>query len=416
VTRFGPFSVLIVLAFAVRFAFVLLTPDLPLLADTADYHRLAVSVSEGDGFGETVLAEGGGPTAFRAPLFPAALGLLYAVVGPRILTARIVLAFAGTLTVALIALLAYRWFGRRAALIATAIAALYPSLILASGTLITEAVFLPLELGALAAATTYVRSEQKQGRWLVLAGVLAGLTALSRQAGLVLIVGLAILVLTTGGPVRRAKTWVAPLVLGIAALVVVAPWTIRNAVVMDYPFIVSADDGFVFAGVFNDDARTDDDRRAVWRPPTAVAEHAALFEDPDLREGELALELRSRGIRYAIEHPTYAVLVKAKSAAALFEIGSLETNREAARFLGYGRRTADVETLGWFLVAALGVAGAFSKRARQVPWGFWLIPVLFTAITVIVLGTPRYRAPMEPFVVLLAALGADAMWSRLRPN
>jgi 4-amino-4-deoxy-L-arabinose transferase-like glycosyltransferase len=415
----GPaFLALLGLALVLRLGFVLATLDYQAADDPGDYHRLAISISEGNGFGESLLAAAGGPTAFRAPLFPAFLGAVYANVGPRVNAARIVLAGIGTVTVALIGVFAFRLFGRRVGLAATSIAAVYPSLLLMNGTLITESVFVPLELGAFLAVLRFRRDhadgESLPWRWLVLAGALSGLTALSRQVGLLLIATLALLVLARTAPGRR-PSWLAPTLLVATAVAVVAPWTIRNLMEMHSPMVVTDDDGFVFAGVFNDNARNDPRKPGIWRPPSVVPEHAALFEDPSLNEAELSRELRSRALRYLAGHPGYGIFVFAQSVRALFELQSLDLNREAAKFIGYGTRTADAETLGWALVGILAVCGAFTRAARRAPPTLWLTPILFTAATAVVLGTPRYRAPMEPFIVVLASLAVVAAFEKVRP-
>ena len=73
----------------------------------------------GHGFGETGLAAGGGPTAFRPPLYPLFLGAVYAVTGDSITAARLLQALLGVAAVGLLGVIAWQLWGRRVALIAT---------------------------------------------------------------------------------------------------------------------------------------------------------------------------------------------------------------------------------------------------------------------------------------------------------
>ena len=42
--------------------------------------------------------------------------------------------------------------------------------------------------------------------------------------------------------------------------------------------------------------------------------------------------------------------------------------------------------------------------ARRTPWYVWAMPILmFFSVVFLVVETPRYRTPIDPFIVLLAA-------------
>src|SRR5438105_8750844 len=140
-------AAVLVLALGLRVAYIATHP-LPLshdpadyqhFLDPADYQRFAVSIAAGHGYPKSLYAPGGGPTAFRPPGYPYFLAAVYAVAGDHINLARVLQALLGTISVGLIGLIALRLFGRRAALIALVLAAIYPPLVLSSSTLISEA-------------------------------------------------------------------------------------------------------------------------------------------------------------------------------------------------------------------------------------------------------------------------------------
>lgn len=404
-------AVILLLALAVRVGVVLVT-DLPLSDDPADYHRLATSVAAGDGFGATQLAAGGGPTAFRSPLYPFVLGLVYDVFGVSVTAARLVQAATGTLTVALIGLLALRLFGRRVGVMALAVAAVYPPLVLAGSSLITESFALPLLLGAVLLALEH----RRRGGigWAVAAGVVVGLAALTRENYLVLLLPLALLVWDAGARWSR-RALAAPALLVCAAVAVVAPWTIRNAVEMDGFIPVSTVDGFIWAGVYNEVADSDTARfPAAWLPPSAVPSLRSLFDDPSLDEDGLSRELRHRAVDYIEEHPAYVAEVVVRNTIRLLDLSGRDHAHVVGDSLGYSHRVTDLGLVGWYLAAPLALVGLFLAPLRRTPWQVWTIPVLFVAVTVVALGTYRYRAPLEPFVVVLASYTICSLRERRR--
>ena len=101
------------LALAVRVLTIVLTPGFTPETDALDYDRHGVTIAVDSSYPSTVLAPGGGPTAFRPPAMTVALGALYEVVGvdserARWRAGRIFEAVLGTVAVALIALIALR--------------------------------------------------------------------------------------------------------------------------------------------------------------------------------------------------------------------------------------------------------------------------------------------------------------------
>ena len=77
----------------------------------------------------------------------------------------------------------------------------------------------------------------------------------------------------------------------------------------------------------------------------------------------------------------------------------------------------------WWVLAVAAVVGwrvarpAGRRRAGAVPRPWWLVVPLGAVLvtTVLFYGAHRIRAPAEPVVVVLAAVGAVAAWERWRP-
>ncbi|MBV8462734.1 MAG: hypothetical protein JO368_05535, partial [Acidimicrobiales bacterium] len=144
-----------------------------------------------------------------------------------------------------------------------------------------------------------------------------------------------------------------------------------------------------------------------------VPGEAQLFKDPSLDEVALADALRRQATTYASHHPGYIAVVLRTDLVNLFDLSGPGEARSAAAPLGYGSRWSLLWLVGWYVIGIAAVAGVFVRRARDVPLAVWLTPLLFVLVTIPTLGTSRYRAPIEPFVVLLASValvwGADRL-------
>jgi surface polysaccharide O-acyltransferase-like enzyme len=395
-------------ALVLRLGLVAATRGMRLVNDPADYFRLAVSIAHGHGFGQTVVAPGGGPTAFRPPLYPLALGAFFKVFGVSVTGARVAQALLGTLTVALVGVLVRQLWGRRTALVAMAIAAVYPPLLLAGGALLSESIALPLELAGLIVVLR-ARSSSRPWAWLAGAGVLAGLGILDRPDSVVLLLPLCLLAWA-----RDRRSWRKALPAGLvvlAALVTVTPWLIRDAVVMGRFIPLTTQSGLVASGTYNDAAAHDSSSPAAWRPSNLVPEYLPLLRGTEYQENQ-ALDTAS--VNYLEHHPTYLATVTFWNTVRLFELRGPSGTRASWAANGYGGTAADLAFAGFCVVAALALAGATTRAARRAPWALWLTPVLVTASTVVVLGESRLRALVDPFLVILAALAVVAAINRLQ--
>ena len=405
--------ILLALALACRLVAVELAAETMPTIDAADYERHAMSLSEGRGYPESTLAAGGGPSALRPPAYPYLLAGVYALTGGELVWTRILQAFLGTLTAGLIGLVARLIWGRRAALAALAVAALYPPLVLLGTALLSENLYLPLMLGALAAVLA-ARDSPHRYRWALLAGVLAGLSILTRQNGALLLLPLLLAVAAAGGGWRSRRALGPALALLAAAVVVVLPWTIRNAVVLERFVPVATQSGVLLSGTYNDDARGDRTFPAAWRPPSGVEAFALLFARRDLSEAELDAELRSRSTDYIVDHPLYPLRAGWWNALRLTHLGGGPLVDFTARDLNLTRAQVRASQAAFYLLALLALAGALTAAARQAPRWLWLAPLLLATL-IFIAGLVRYRLPVDVFLVLLAGVGVAAGCDRLRP-
>lgn len=409
-----PVVILLAAALAVRLAWLFANRHLALANDPADYQRLAVSIVSGHGFGRSVLAGGRGPTAFRPPLWPLVLAALYWVVGVHLVAARLFEAILGTLAVGLVGLLAAQMWGRAAGLASMALASVYPGFLLAGGSLLSESLSVPLEVGSLSAALAARRAERPL-RWWLLCGGLCGLDILCRTDSAVMLVPVVLLSGRGRAPARlRAGAAVV-----LAATLTVTPWLVRDRLVMGRFVPLTTQAGFVLAGTYNAQAASDPAHPAAWRPPDLVPGYAGLFHGSEIQE-EAALRRAAFG--YMAAHPLYPLRVSWWNLLRLFDLTGLSDPRASWGANGYGPAAADLDALGLVVLAGLWCAGAGARLAgrrletRGPLWPVWLGGVLVVLVTIPLLGESRLRVGIDPFLVLAAAPGLLALARMARPG
>ena len=400
---------ILLVALLLRIGYVAVTPDYTLVHDALDYDRAAKSLALGDGYPYSRVP--GRATAFRPPAYPYLLAGVYKVTGvedapkaDRVDVARVLGILIGTLIVALIGAVAAQLWGRRVALLAMGGGAVYIPLILVGGSVMSEPLFAAMLLGALAAALQHRRSTHAW-RWVIAAGVLAGLTVLTRANALVLLLPLALAVWTVR-PRFSPRALAAPALLVVLALLTVSPWTIRNAVVFDRFIPVSTQLGSALAGTYNDQARLDKENPASWRSIRHLPEYRSLSARlSQIPEPVVEDELTRRSKAYIREHPGYVGTVALWTSLRMLELGGLDWSRHTASTISVGPRWANAGVICFWVFALLALAGAFTKLARRTPFFVWLIPILlYLSVVFLVVETPRYRTGIDPFIVMLAAL------------
>jgi 4-amino-4-deoxy-L-arabinose transferase-like glycosyltransferase len=415
---------LIALALAARLAFVAATPNYLPVHDDHDYDRLACGITQGSGYaavGPRVTPTSCGtkvahprPTAFRAPGWPATLAGVYAVAKPftsdRWLAGRIANAVLGTIAVALMGFVATRLWGRRVGLIALALGATCVPLIMVGGTLLTETLFTVCVLAAIAATVVAIGSPHRW-RWALLAGLLVGAAALTRTNGLVLLPALAI---ALWGPSPR-WSWraVAPVgALLVMTVLTIAPWTIRNENALEGFVPVSTETGSALIGTYNATVQNAPNHPRTWHWPALVPELRPLLR-VHLTEPERQRQLVDAATSYLQDHPFAPIPTTATNIGRYFGLGGPDWWRYSARTIDVPETAADI-AMAWIALAApfvlIGIGAAWRRRGRWV----WLVPALLLLSAAIVVGETRFRAPVDPFLVLLAALGVNAVLTWLR--
>jgi len=404
-----------------------------LRSDPDGYRRLAENI-----YSKRVFGEGFVPTAYRPPLYPLILAAFTREAGLPDATVAGLHLLLGVSTVWLTLSLGVAWKLGRYALLAAALVACDPILLNQSTLMMTETMATFLAAVALVLLTAVV--ERPSIRIAVCAGLAIALAALCRPTFLVwlLFAPPAVLWLTRGkraankpdAPARgddrtpslarrASKRWrsdvrMAAVVFG-AAVCGLAPWAVRNQIDFGRPIISTTHGGYTLLlgnnPSFYDHLRTARAEPSGARRTSNNPQDANPQVADELRDDRRAYDQARQSIR---ERP--AMFVR----ACLHRVGRLwgvlpyaidPRESAASRWLRYA-------TAVWYsLELALATAGTWSlgRKIIQTPWLFGLLlAVGFTAVHAVYWTDLRMRAPLVPFVALLAAAGVAwiASWRR----
>ncbi len=397
-------------ALAVRVAEVQRTSYRP-IGDATSYLQLGSQITDGGDYSRRDRGAGGtkGPTAYFAPGFPYLIALVdeidghHSAGGATVKTQRIAQVVIGTLIVGMIGLIALECFGAATGLVALAIAAVYPVLIELSAVLVAENLMTLFELAAVWCALRAV-SDSGRVRWAVATGVMVGLAALTHTNGILLAVPLGVALVNIPGVGGHARRVAGPSAMVAAMLVTLTPWLLRDETVMHHFVPISDEAGITLIGTYNHFS-------AVAHPPykwryyaNIPSERRLVLRAHRLTEPQLSSKLVSETLAYIGKHPSAPLDAAVHNTLRLLELEGSFAWRASAASIGLSGGTAKIGVISFWLLLLLAVAGAFTRLARRAPWWLWSVPVLIWLSVVLVNAeTPRFREPIDPFLILLAA-------------
>jgi len=406
---------LIAVSFALRVAAVLVIGEYR-YPNVWESGRIAEALVAGHGFAfdwRAMLAEPPPEpdvaSTWWPPAYPAFLAACH-VVAPSApyLAASLAQAALSAVLPALLFLMGRRLFGERAGWIAAIVAAVHPPF-LGFPALIQTALFeIFWTTLALWLAMRAVVSARGATRDALLAGIAVAIAGLTRPPALALLVIAPIAWRAAGLSARAALRRTGVLLLGAALLL--APWVARNHRVRGACILVSSNGGWnLFVG----------------NNPAGTADRADLARaiPPELRGLLMAMNevegdrfLRSLAIDYIRAHPAETarrILARARNLVWF--------NEDFGRTSGYSsviqRFTRAIYQASWAILLPLAVAGMVLARRD---WRRHLL--LYGAIAAnaaAILATffvNRYRAPIEPILILFAAAGVERIALFISPS
>ncbi len=386
-------------ALLIRILFIALVPAPPFGNDMITYEGIAKNLLEGRwhfGWGDE-------PSAHREPVYPLFVAAIYKISGESRAAVHYTQAVVCAAACGLLVLLASRLLRSRwAAVLAGALAAIYPPFLMQIQTILTEplATFLLL----VAAYLVVVGWSGTKPAALAWGGFFLGLATLTRAANLMYAPLLALLLLTVSGP-RGRPGLKSPAVFLIVFLAVLSPWIIRNYVVFDrfIPVAVNAGGSF-FRG--NYDEGTLGAMHSNYEPQMPE-EITSRYEDLD----EVGIDrlLMKEGVEYVRNHPsTFVKLCALKLARFWLNLGypTPPSSMSIAYAIGNGALIA---------LALFGIfgSGLVDNRAAL---PVHLLVLYYTALHMLLFAVARYSIPVMPYVLAFAAAGILGVAGRAYPR
>jgi 4-amino-4-deoxy-L-arabinose transferase-like glycosyltransferase len=387
--------------------------DSPVI-DEASYDRWAREIAAGDWVGDEVF--------FQEPLYPYALGTVYAVTGGSRTAARLGQVALGVLAVWLVWLLARRAFGRRAGWIAGTLLTLHPVAILMPCLLLKPNLFMPI-FAALCLALVSDR-EASPKRWILI-GVLGGLGALLRGNLLILLPVIAAWPFVCA---RSWRVWKPAASFALGAALVLAPVAARNQLVGGVFALTTSGAG---TNLYGGNALENPYGVATEFPwVRGVPEHEALDWrlEAERRSGrELDAGETSRfwigelGASWRSEPAAHAAILwnKLRLTLGAYEVADNHFIAWDARYL----RVLAWPLPGWGVSGLLGMAGLFAwlilrrsmdTSARMAGDLLALAFVAYVGTIVLTVTSMRARFPLVVMLLPFAGLFGDRLLGAVR--
>lgn len=372
-------------------------------ADVAEYDALARHLLVGG-------ADSSGG-AIHAPLYPRFLAMLYRWVGPVLPAVRNLQCLLDVLAMSLVWIAVRRVWRLRVACLTGLIWATYLPLVYYSAELYAEGLVVFL-LAASFFLWSFVPAARRLRPALLLGiGLCLGLAAVTHP--LSLLFGLAA---TALGPLlalpeleRRGK-WLAVVWLALGLLIPLGIVSWRSSRAAGGPVLVQDRAGFNFYLGNNPDADG-----TPYVPPGPEYDHLLAWPAREGVEGGHAAQafFCRQALGFALHHPLRELGLLVRKAVLTWnahEIASGSDLPELQLFTPLMR----LPFPRFLWIAPLAILGFWLHRRDRRVWLWALLPAAYTVALTIFLTCGRYRLPMVPALIVLAALGLDALATAFR--
>ena len=387
-------------ALAVRGGFALTQGDELAWPDSRDYDSIARNMLRGEGFRE---AEG--RQASRAPGYPFFLAACYlaGTATPRAIYS--LQALAGAATCVLIVQLGWKLYGERVGLIAGWISVFYPFFVYFTGQLLAETLFM---LGFVAYILLVAELEgslavTRTGRppLTVATGALAGVLTLLR--GSFLLFPIFLLPFWLARAERRLRVLTVWAIMTATMAVTMFPWVLRNYRLFGH-FVPTT----LQVGESLFEANSHYAERTRGGPAMHMIDWVKERGGVGMDEFENNEFFKKKAFRYIREHPGRFIVLALQKLRRFWNVLPNAEGFRSGRYMAISV-CSYLPVLFFALLSLVGRRGQAGVLLLVMP------PVLYYAVLhMVFVGSIRYRIPVMPFVILVAAAGAEALWNMLR--
>ena len=376
---------IVVAALAVRLVVLFVLPPVDPVADARQYDDLALSILAGDGFAWP----DGEPTAYRPPLYPAFLALIYFMFGHQYMPVQLLQAVLLSLTCVLVFFIGRDIYDEKVACIAGIGCAFYPMLILPAYEILSEALFV-----FLFTLTFFLLIKCREKRGLApLAGFSLALATFTKPFALFAL------------PFFIYWLWRQRCGAGVKSIILFAlvfilsfvPWTIRNYRVFGefVPIATVGGISFYNSHVFE-----------AHRVGYNHLENVPLEYHSIKNEALQSRYLVRHTLEYIADNPTkIAPLVFLKVVLLVYPLdGYWHIISLGSKYNAF-----------WGLIGCFSLFGIFFTAVNRAGKELIILTLLSVLLFALVFaGIPRYRLLVEPILFLLGARGFVGLLDRSR--
>jgi 4-amino-4-deoxy-L-arabinose transferase-like glycosyltransferase len=250
-------------------------------------------------------------------------------------------------------------------------------------------------------------------KWVVWMGVLIALAALTRGEAVLLVVLLMVPIVLRTPRLSWPQRW-KHTAIGLAAFVAtLAPWMIYNAPRFNVFVPLSTNSNEVLFYANCDDAYYGS-FIGFWSF-ACQERYRAEFGNPPGDQAEQSVFWRSRAIEYMKAHSDRLPRVIVARVARQWELFRPWQTADFAFIEGRPATAVQIGQDMFYVMMLLAVPGSFALRRRRTPsWPLWSHAVAVTLTAAYAYGTLRFRAPFEPILCVLAAIGGVALFDAAR--
>ena len=390
-------ALIFIVALALRLIAVMNLPSryqIP-VADAGQYDDLAINLLAGEGF---VDSNTGLPTSWRVPLYPLFLAGIYSIFGHNYAAVRIIQCIMGALLCLVIFYIGKMLFDRKIALLSAAILASYQPFIFhlywgGPAFLLSENLFTFL-LALLVFSLIRNLFVQFSLKNCVIAGILIGLLTLTRPV-------IALFPLFLFGLLLYKNkysfifTLKKTLPLLVSFILVILPWTVRNYFIHKAFVPFSTQGGFVLLACNNPYAKG-----------SGLVDVESLLTEEEknqlskMSEVEIDNMYRKHAKEFSFKNYKKLPRLYFKKLLGLWDIYTTDWDPD-----GSCRRRYNI----WYSIVLMFASFGIVKSVKsKLNINISLLILLFLYLSIIAMifcGSPRFRNPIEPYLIIFASVG-----------
>jgi len=384
--------VIFLLAVFIRLFFAMTNQEL-IYGDEGVYNNIALSLLHEHEFAEIK----GQPTAYITPLYPIFLSIVYSIFGYSLLAAKLVQALIGSVTCLIIYLIAKEVVGRSAALLSFLFMATHHFFISYGRLLLSENLFIFLVALSVLYMVRFCKNPTHLNACFF--GLFCSLATLTRSAYflfLPLCIPFLLFVIRRMGLNKRsiAKLFVS---ICLCFILPISVWTVRNFRVFGKVIPLGTEAGIVLYAAYN--------------PPEGKLLDMSVHNDITLEAS------KKPEVEYCAFLLKHAILAIKNEPSKLYKYIPLKLMYFFSVFDWIAFDGDGVYNFSTAFILPLSLMGIFLGFRRRFSYMYFAVlsPVIyFLLITVGIMGVPRTRLPVEPYLIIFAAFFVVEFYKKMR--